>query len=455
MPISSGKWSQYKIMKKDPLLSDYLPETLLFSERNLWHLIDKFNKVIIKPCNRGHSLISVSCIAENHYEIDSGNEKEIIAGKEQIYKYLCEKYLTQKHYIVQQRIELATIEGMPFDFKVIIKKEEKSWRVTGILGRVAAEGLIITDLNKAILPFEEVIKKSSLAEMRLLYEIDYIAMLTAGTMEEYYPECEMTVLDLGVDQKETLWIIDVALQFPTGKWNEYQVMKGDLRISPYLPETNFFSESSLWEFIDKYKQVIIKPCWGQWGRFVIQITFLGNEQYELHSESSKLILKGKKQTYDYLKNIYLTKIKNLFIVQQRIPLMTYDNCPFDLRIMVQRKRSSPDWDVTGGLARVASDGFIVTNVTKYILPIEKAIQNNCINQFTIKDKLSEIYRVALLTAIQLEKFYSRSLCIGFDMGLDDKGNIWIIEANFKPDIQLFYCLEDKTMYKTIQMYLRD
>lgn len=455
MPVSRGKWSQYKIIKNNPLLSDYLPETLLFSERNLWHLVDIFNKVIIKPCNRGHSLISVSCISEDHYEIDSENEKEVIIGKKQTYEYLYEKYLTQKHYIVQQRIELATIEGMPFDFKVIIKKEEKSWRITGILGRVATEGLIITDLNKAVLPFEEVIKKSSFAEMRLLYEIDHIAMLMAGTMEEYYPECEMTVLDLGVDQKETLWIIDVALQFPTGKWNEYQVMKGDLRISPYLPETKFFSESALWELINKYKQVIIKPCWGQWGRFVIQISFLGNEQYELHSEGSKLILKGKKQTYDYLKNIYLTKIKNSYIVQQRIPLMTYYNCPFDLRIMVQRKCSSPDWEVTGGLARVASDGFIVTNVTKYILPIEKAIRNNNINQFTIKEILTEINRVALLTAIQLEKFYSRSLCIGFDIGLDEKGNIWIIEANFKPDIQLFYYLEDKTMYQTIQKHLRD
>jgi Tubulin-tyrosine ligase family. len=93
--------------------------------------------------------------------------------------------------------------------------------------------------------------------------------------------------------------------------------------------------------------------------------------------------------------------------------------------------------------------------TQYILPIEKALQNNCINQFTITKILSEINRVALITATQLEKFYSRSRYIGFDIGLDEKANIWIIEANFKPDIQLFYCLEDKTMYRTILTYLAE
>ena len=458
MPVSIGKWSQYQVMKKDQMLSARLPDTLLFSERTLWDLIYKFNKVIIKPCFRtgGRGLISVSCISENHYEIVSDNENEIVIGKKQTYEYLCDKYLTKRRNIVQQKLELATIEGKPFDFKVIIKREEESWRVTGIMGRVATEGLSITDLNKTIMPVEEVILKSSLAEMtleKLLSEINYVSMLTVGTMEKYYSGCKTVVLDLGVDHKETLWILDAALQLPTGKWNEYQVMKGDLRISPYLPETKYFTESSLWEFIDKYRQVIIKPCWGQWGRGLVQVSFLGNEQYELHTESIKLIFEGKKQTYDYLKNNYL--LKNAYIVQQRIPLMTYDNCPFDLRIMVQRKRNSSDWEVTGGLARVALKGFIVTNVTKYILPIEKAIQNKYINQFTITDILSEINRVALLTAIQLEKFYSRSRCIGFDIGLDEKANIRIIEANFKPDLKLFYCLEDKTMYRTILKYLAE
>lgn len=460
MSVSRGKWSQYQVMKKDQTLSSYLPETLLFSDGTLWDLVKKFKRVLIKPCfgDGGRGLILVSCISKNCYEIDSDKGKVTIIGKKQTYEYLCEKHLTKQHYIVQERINLATIEDKPCDFKVIIQWERNSskWQVTGILGRVATEGLIITDLTKAILPIEEVIKKSSLKEMnleKLLSEINKVSMLAVATMEKYYSGCKTVVLDLGVDQKETLWIIDATLQLPTGKWNQYQVMKGELRISPYLPETKVFTESSLWEFIHKYKQAIIKPCWEQWGRGIIQVSFLGNKEYELHSESIKVILKGRKETYDYLKNNYL--LKNSYIVQQRIPLVTYENCPFDLRIMVQRKRNSPDWEVTGGLVRVALEGFIITNVTKYILPIEKVLQNTFRGQFISRDLLSEINRISLLIAIQLEKFYSQSRSIGLDMGLDEKGNIWIIEANFKPDIQLFCGLEDKSMYRTILKYLKE
>ncbi|WP_391563884.1 YheC/YheD family protein [Paenibacillus cremeus] len=41
---------------------------------------------------------------------------------------------------------------------------------------------------------------------------------------------------------------------------------------------------------------------------------------------------------------------------------------------------------------------------------------------------------------------------GLDIGLDNKGRIWIIEANLKPNIFPFLLLKDKTMYRRIMLF---
>ena len=39
--------------------------------------------------------------------------------------------------------------------------------------------------------------------------------------------------------------------------------------------------------------------------------------------------------------------------------------------------------------------------------------------------------------------------IGFDIGITDLGDIWIIEGNHTPDLSMFYMLEDKSIYMNI------
>ncbi|WP_335437160.1 YheC/YheD family protein [Neobacillus drentensis] len=47
-----------------------------------------------------------------------------------------------------------------------------------------------------------------------------------------------------------------------------------------------------------------------------------------------------------------------YIVQEEIPLASIDECPLDIRVMVQRKRGSQEWHVTGRAVKVAEDYFI-------------------------------------------------------------------------------------------------
>ena len=85
------------------------------------------------------------------------------------------------------------------------------------------------------------------------------------------------------------------------------------------------------------------------------------------------------------------------------------------------------------------------------MPVEEAIQNSSLSQshIQIQDLLSEIDKIALLAGAKLNPKYRT---IGFDIGIDQKGNIWIIEVNFYPVLSMFNLLKDKTMYRTIKKY---
>jgi hypothetical protein len=145
--------------------------------------------------------------------------------------------------------------------------------------------------------------------------------------------------------------------------------------------------------------------------------------------------------------------KKRYIVQQRIPLAKIDECPFDIRVMVQRKKNSPIWVVTGKLAKVAAKRFVITNYPQEILQLETAMLRSSFDKPT-DDILSIIDQVCLQTAEHIGNYYKDFRLMGLDIGLDSDANVWIIEANLSPSLTPFKSLEDKTMYNNILRHIR-
>lgn len=243
------------------------------------------------------------------------------------------------------------------------------------------------------------------------------------------------------------------METSVGKWTKYEIMKEEQDLSSYLPETQLFTKESLWEFLDKYNRIVFKPCMGCQGNGVIQISSLEKDQYEIHEEIKKIKFNNRDEIYDYL--MKKQRAKRYYILQQKIDLAVIDGNPFDLRVMVQRKKDLPEWRVTGQIARVAAKGFFITNAANKLLSVEEAIELSLLNQRPLNDKLSEINKVALATAVHLEKYYPGCRVIGLDMGIDSKEKVWIIEANLDPRIGFFKYLKDKSMYNTIVEYFRN
>nr|WP_263325968.1 YheC/YheD family protein [Neobacillus sp. Marseille-Q6967] len=238
-----------------------------------------------------------------------------------------------------------------------------------------------------------------------------------------------------------------------GKWTKHKFMSKNEKLSSFLPETQYLTENSLSLMLDKYKQVMVKPCFGYQGKGIIMITRLNDEEFELHIGHQKIIISGKENIFEYLKQNHFSKKRQRYIVQQRIQLAAINNNPFDIRVMVQRKRRSKKWVITGKLAKVAAKLFVVTNVAKAVLPIEDVIEKSTINSEKMKEIIAIIDQISMITAIHLAQFYKRTRVFGLDIGLDQEGKVWIIEANLTPAASIFKKLNDGS-YETIITYKR-
>ncbi|WP_080752159.1 YheC/YheD family protein, partial [Bradyrhizobium japonicum] len=204
---------------------------------------------------------------------------------------------------------------------------------------------------------------------------------------------------------------------------------------------------------------------GSGGRGILSISSDENDHYivqvklrkqaatsnDLFSCVSSEILKGFAHL---IERAEVNKIlAETYIVQYRIPLLEINDCPFDIRVMAQRKDHSP-WTVTGKLVKLASCGYTITNVNlgASILPIETALQRTSLKHRPQQTLLSRLDQVALRAAERLQQCYPDTRIIGFDMCFDTEGKVWIIEANNSPHDHVFLLLEDKTMFETIQKY---
>jgi hypothetical protein len=110
--------------------------------------------------------------------------------------------------------------------------------------------------------------------------------------------------------------------------------------------------------------------------------------------------------------------------------------------------------VTGKVAKVAGADYVVTNIRRSggtVVTVETAIKNSSIEGISQWSILSEIERTALLSSriLSQSKLYSNQRIFGFDMGVDQNGHVWIIEANLKPMLSHFRKLKDQTMYRRI------
>ena len=113
--------------------------------------------------------------------------------------------IQKRDYIIQQGIPLMKHEGLPFDLRVLTQKNpQHSWETTGILGRVAAPGKIITNIHGGgrLATFEELVlphfKRTATNNWRMNCTASEFILLS---------NCKALFLDSKRSESISLWII--------------------------------------------------------------------------------------------------------------------------------------------------------------------------------------------------------------------------------------------------------
>ncbi len=238
------------------------------------------------------------------------------------------------------------------------------------------------------------------------------------------------------------------------KWAKTQALLPYASIRRYIPKTMVMNKENVFQMLQEYSMVYIKPDIGTFGKGVMKV-----EHKSLHHKDGfRYQLGVKKETFEHFDVMYdsiLRKTQNqTYIVQKGIHLSKYLGLPYDLRVMVQ-KSPSHEWETTGIIGRVAHPRKIVTNFHSggTLVPMERLLSHRLLpdrkHVFVQRiDKLGE------QIATTLSKKYPGIREIGIDLGIDRKLKPWIIEINTLPDPYIFKKLNHKAIYAKIIRYNR-
>ncbi|UOF88793.1 YheC/YheD family protein [Fodinisporobacter ferrooxydans] len=202
----------------------------------------------------------------------------------------------------------------------------------------------------------------------------------------------------------------------------------------YIPKTKILRQGNdAIEMLHRFKTVYVKPSGGYGGQGVTRIEKLSTEGYRVKMDrNGGKVIDFHKMMSEKELLAWLNKKKYIpHVVQQGISLIQVDGGNVDFRVVVQRGKQGK-WELIGIVPKIAKKGGVVTNL---VAGGRKSTLHWLIDW---SNRHGQPLSVHLLehAAVEIANVWSKRLptlgILGFDMGLDTHGNVWMIEMNPKP-----------------------
>jgi hypothetical protein len=212
----------------------------------------------------------------------------------------------------------------------------------------------------------------------------------------------------------------------------------DETVSTFLPETLPFTSFSMIEtMLSNYGHVYIKPKNGSLGLGVHQIIYdkhTDNYFCRYQDESGVNRLRKFSSLERLMGTVFAHQSLEKMLVQQGINLLRNEARSIDFRVHTN-KDDMGKWHVSAIAAKIAGPGSVTTHSRSGgdIKTLEEIFSNEECTWYTAK-----LSNAALLLSSSLDRNVEGIIGeIGFDLGIDRNGDVWLFEANSKPGRTIF------------------
>jgi YheC/D like ATP-grasp len=221
------------------------------------------------------------------------------------------------------------------------------------------------------------------------------------------------------------------------KWDIYVKLIKSKKLQPLLPKTLLLSgPASIESMIEQFPFIYLKPIHGSLGNGIYNITKYKQHYYlrfRDRKKGTRLIKFHSLKTL--MKFLNVDSLCHKYIVQQGISLNKKENRVIDYRIHTNKKQNG-EWVVTAIACKTSASGSPTTHIVAggKVQTLDETFPDEK-QRKTYTRRLSE---AAVAISKELTKHWGEKLAeIGFDMGIDQDGNIWMLEANAKPGRSIF------------------
>jgi len=254
-PYFFNKWDLFEWLKASKSTEYLVPMTKrLIGEVSLTKILDKYPYLYLKPesgkAGKGIMMLKFQKDKSLPYRLKIQNNRKSITYKSASMRRLwirLKKETGDSPYIVQQGIQLATVENRPFDLRIMVQKTGKGqWGVTGVGARMAGLKSITTHVPRGGTienpsKLLSVLFGTDMSAM-ILNQIKTTSLIIARQIEKAssFKLGEMS-MDLGIDNLGKVWFFE-ANSRPM-KFDESPIRKKSLeRIFEYSQYLNYHNK---------------------------------------------------------------------------------------------------------------------------------------------------------------------------------------------------------------------
>lgn len=243
------KWEIYRLLSKEPELTKHLPEThLCQNTTDILHFLKKHPSAYIKPLNlsRGRGIIKIDNKGKEGLQISHIKNrkaaKSILKNKKQLNSFFY-KRLKRRKYLIQKSIDLISENNSIIEFRVGLNKDQiDNWKYIGSYSKQSKPGIIAyneragSKFGKGFDILKGALKLSDKEIVEIESLMKKIALKAVQVIENSGVHFANTGIDMGIDRKGDIWIIEVQHCVPCYKrvYNESEHRKTVLQYAKKL-----------------------------------------------------------------------------------------------------------------------------------------------------------------------------------------------------------------------------